>query len=99
MANLCKLEVGALLECRGWLNDERVRTTLLINLASIMERTDEQILPAVYRWIGAAFHATPSQLGNLTFCRAVVQAVASPLGGFAGASRDTPPPSEFHYCL
>lgn len=52
-----------------------------------MERTDEQILPAVYRWIGAAFHATPSQLGNLTFCRAVVQAVASPLGGFAGASQ------------
>ncbi|KAK9868059.1 hypothetical protein WJX84_009573 [Apatococcus fuscideae] len=67
-----------------WLKDERVRTTLLINLASIMERTDEQILPAVYRWIGAAFHATPSQLGNLTFCRALVQAVASPLGGFAG---------------
>ena len=52
-----------------------------------MERMDEQILPAVYNAIGASFHATPSQLGILTLARALVQALASPLGGILGASR------------
>lgn len=50
-----------------------------------MERMDEQILPAVYNAIGASFHATPSQLGILTLARALVQALASPLGGILGA--------------
>ena len=49
-----------------------------------MERMDEQILPAVYSAIGASFHATPSQLGVLTLARALVQALASPLGGILG---------------
>ena len=49
-----------------------------------MERMDEQILPAVYNAIGASFHATPSQLGILTLARALVQALASPLGGILG---------------
>jgi hypothetical protein len=51
-----------------------------------MERMDEQILPAVYNAIGASFHATPSQLGVLTLARALVQALASPLGGILGAA-------------
>lgn len=44
---------------------------------------DEQILPALYAWVGAAFDATPTQLGNLALARAVVQALTSPLGGIA----------------
>ena len=45
---------------------------------------DEQILPAVYNFVGTSFHATPSQLGNLTLCRALVQALSSPIGGLLG---------------
>jgi hypothetical protein len=52
--------------------------------AGIMERSDEQILPSLYSRVGAAFDATPSQLGWITLARAVVQAVASPIGGIAG---------------
>ena len=33
----------------------RFITTILINLSAIMERTDEQLLPAVYRFVGASF--------------------------------------------
>ncbi len=51
-----------------------------------MERTDEQLLPAVYRFVGASFRATPSELGYLTLSRAMVQALASPVGGILGAN-------------
>jgi hypothetical protein len=54
----------------------------------IMERMDEQILPAVYAFVGASFNATPSQLGALTLGRAMVQALSSPAGGFLGAQFD-----------
>ena len=57
-----------------YLNTDKFRTTALINLAGIMERMDEQILPALYNFIGLSFNATPSQLGTLTLCRALVQA-------------------------
>ena len=36
---------------------QRFITTILINLSAIMERTDEQLLPAVYRFVGASFQA------------------------------------------
>ncbi|PNH07804.1 hypothetical protein TSOC_005693 [Tetrabaena socialis] len=62
----------------------RQRTVFLVNLVSIMERMDEQIVPALSRPLGCAFHATPHQLGLITSARAVVQALASPLGGLAG---------------
>ena len=64
---------------RRW--DERGRTTLLINLASVMERVDEQLLPALYSRVGHSLHADPQHLGTLTAARAVVQALASPLAG------------------
>jgi hypothetical protein len=51
-----------------------------------MEKMDEQILPAVSRFIGCSFRARPHQLGNITFARALVQALASPFGGIAGGS-------------
>ena len=70
-----------------WPEELTQNATRLCNaLAAIMERMDEQILPAVYNAIGASFHATPSQLGVLTLARALVQALASPLGGILGAS-------------
>ncbi|KAK9841289.1 hypothetical protein WJX74_003225 [Apatococcus lobatus] len=67
----------------GWYSD-RFKTTVLVNLTAIMERMDEQILPAVYRFIGVSFHASPSELGLLTLSRALVQALSSPIGGLAG---------------
>jgi hypothetical protein len=64
---------------------QRYRTSLLVNLVSVMERMDEQILPAVSRFLGCAWDARPHQLGQLTFARALVQALSSPLGGVLGA--------------
>ena len=66
------------------LSSNKFKTTALINLAGIMERMDEQILPALYNFIGHSFQATPSQLGTLTLCRAMVQALSSPVGGLSG---------------
>ena len=40
-----------------------------------------QVLPAVYLFVGASLNATPSQLGTLTLCRALVQTMSSPLSG------------------
>lgn len=65
----------------GWWRDDRARTALCINLACIAERVDEQLLPSLFRFVGHSFSASPSQLGQLTFSRAVVQALASPLAG------------------
>jgi hypothetical protein len=62
----------------------RALTSGLVYLARIIERMDEQLLPSVYFYVGCAFHATPSQLGTITLCRALVQALASPLGGILG---------------
>lgn len=44
----------------------------------------EQILPAVYNFVGASMNASPTELGNITLARAMVQACSSPIGGFAG---------------
>ncbi|KAM3275065.1 hypothetical protein ACQJBY_043813 [Aegilops geniculata] len=59
------------------------RTLLLVNLAAIMERADEALLPAVYREVGAALHATPMGLGALTLYRSFVQAACYPLAAYA----------------
>jgi MFS family permease len=56
-------------------------SAVLINLAAIMERADETLLPAVYREVGQDFGASPSQLGYLTFIRAFVQSISSPIAG------------------
>lgn len=61
----------------------RLRTIILINLASILEKCDEQILPALYARVGATFDATPTQLGNITLARAFMQAISSPFAGIA----------------
>lgn len=61
------------------------RTLILVNLAGIMERADEALLPAVYKEVGAALHASPSQLGSLTLYRSIVQSACYPLAVFVAA--------------
>ena len=67
----------------GWC-DDRGRTTFCVNASAIIERVDEQLLPALYRFVGASFEARPAQLGNLTLARALAQAIASPIAGILG---------------
>ena len=69
---------------RQWWVRTRLVTSILVNMGNIMERADEQILPALYGFVAASFHIGPTQLGYLTLSRALVQAVASPLGGVLG---------------
>ena len=47
-----------------------------------------QVLPAVYLFVGRSLNATPSQLGAVTLCRALVQTMASPLSGILGDRYD-----------
>lgn len=67
--------------CTVWSN-KMFRTLLLINLAGIMEKADEALLPAVYNEIGVAMHAGPSSLGSLTLLRSVVQILCYPLAAY-----------------
>lgn len=64
---------------------EHRRTLILVNLAGIMERADEALLPAVYKEVGAALHATPTGLGSLTLFRSMVQAACYPLAAFVAS--------------
>ncbi|KAI4389248.1 hypothetical protein MLD38_001496 [Melastoma candidum] len=53
-------------------------TLLLVNLAGIMERADESLLPGVYKEIGA----DPTKLGSLTLFRSIVQASCYPVAAY-----------------
>ena len=55
----------------------RARTTVVLGIAFTLERLDEALLSAVYTPLGKTLHATPSQLGTLTLCRALVQVCLS----------------------
>ncbi|XP_044470477.1 uncharacterized protein LOC123199505 isoform X2 [Mangifera indica] len=57
-------------------------TLILVNLAAIMERADESLLPGVYKEVGAALHIDPSGLGSLTLFRSIVQSLCYPLAAF-----------------
>ncbi|KAJ1379905.1 MFS transporter superfamily [Sesbania bispinosa] len=63
------------------MKSERV-TLVLVNLASIMERADEALLPGVYKEVGAALNADPTALGSLTLFRSLVQALCYPLAAY-----------------
>ncbi|KAL8473264.1 hypothetical protein ACS0TY_030193 [Phlomoides rotata] len=63
---------------------------IIINMAAIMERADENLLPAVYKEVSEAFDAGPSDLGYLTFIRNFVQGIASPLAGILAINYDRP---------
>ncbi|XP_043721414.1 uncharacterized protein LOC122668911 isoform X2 [Telopea speciosissima] len=57
-------------------------TLMLVNLAGIMERADESLLPGVYREVGAALHTDPTGLGSLTLFRSIVQSCCYPLAAY-----------------
>ncbi|KAK6940145.1 Major facilitator superfamily [Dillenia turbinata] len=57
-------------------------TLVLVNLAGIMERADESLLPGVYKEVGAALHTNPTGLGSLTLFRSMVQASCYPLAAY-----------------
>ncbi|KAJ8765755.1 hypothetical protein K2173_014877 [Erythroxylum novogranatense] len=57
-------------------------TMVLVNLASIMERADESLLPGVYKEVGAALHTDPTGLGSLTLFRSIVQCLCYPLAAY-----------------
>ncbi|KAI4327555.1 hypothetical protein L6164_020002 [Bauhinia variegata] len=63
---------------------------ILINMAAIMERADENMLPSVYKEVSEAFNAGPSDLGYLTFIRNLVQGLSSPLAGILVLNYDRP---------
>ncbi|CAN6320880.1 unnamed protein product [Urochloa humidicola] len=63
-------------------------TLALVSVAALLERADEALLPSVYREVGAALGASPTTLGYLTLCRALVQALCYPLATFAAARYD-----------
>ncbi|XP_059645183.1 uncharacterized protein LOC132286807 [Cornus florida] len=63
---------------------------IIINLAAIMERADENLLPSVYKEVSEAFNAGPSDLGYLTFIRNFVQGLSSPLAGILVINHDRP---------
>ncbi|GFZ18611.1 major facilitator superfamily protein [Actinidia rufa] len=57
-------------------------TLFLVNLAGIMERADESLLPGVYKEVGEALHTDPTGLGSLTLLRSIVQASCYPLAAY-----------------
>ncbi|KAJ7945392.1 Major facilitator superfamily protein [Quillaja saponaria] len=57
-------------------------TLLLVNLAGIMERADESLLPGMYKEVGAALHTDPTGLGSLTLFRSIVQSCCYPLAAY-----------------
>ncbi|XP_068638727.1 uncharacterized protein [Aristolochia californica] len=63
------------------MKEERL-TLILVNLAAIMERADEALLPGVYKEVGAALHADPTHLGSLTLFRSLVQAACYPIATY-----------------
>ena len=73
---------------REWWSNEATRTLLMVNLAGIMERADEALLPGVYREIGLAMHASPAKLGSLTLVRSLVQAFCAPLAAYASVNHN-----------
>ena len=54
---------GGVLEGELAVNPERLRTMVALNAASILEKSDEQLLPSVYKYVGCSLkHATPGMV-------------------------------------
>ncbi|KAJ4843559.1 hypothetical protein Tsubulata_007978, partial [Turnera subulata] len=69
------------LHIKHYQEEERL-TLVLVNLAAIMERADESLLPGVYKEVGAALHTDPTGLGSLTLFRSIVQTSCYPLAAY-----------------
>ncbi|CAK8537493.1 unnamed protein product [Lathyrus sativus] len=57
-------------------------TLVLVNLAGIMEKADESLLPGVYKEVGADLHTDPTGLGTLTLFRSIVQSGCYPIAAY-----------------
>lgn len=57
-------------------------TIVLVNLAGIMEKADESLLPGVYKEVGEALHTDPTGLGSLTLFRSMVQSACYPIAAY-----------------
>ncbi|XP_075083848.1 uncharacterized protein LOC107819958 [Nicotiana tabacum] len=60
-------------------------TLVLVNIAGIMERADESLLPGVYKEVGKDLHTDPTGLGSLTVFRSLVQCLCYPLAAYLAA--------------
>ncbi|XP_028755133.1 uncharacterized protein LOC114714549 isoform X1 [Neltuma alba] len=67
---------------KHWKMKSEAVTLALVNLAGIMERADESLLPGVYKEVGAALHTDPTGLGSLTLFRSIVQSLCYPLAAY-----------------
>lgn len=72
---------------RVW-GDELARTMLLVNVAAVVERADEALLPAVYHEISVTFGIAPAALGTLTLMRALFQTLSYPLAAHLAVRHD-----------
>ncbi|KAK9713450.1 hypothetical protein RND81_06G027900 [Saponaria officinalis] len=63
-------------------------TLLLVNIAGILERADESLLPGVYKEVGAALNINPTGLGSLTLFRSLVQSCCYPLAAYLAVRHD-----------
>ncbi|CAN6181783.1 unnamed protein product [Urochloa humidicola] len=61
------------------------RMLWLVTAAALLECAHENILPAMFREVGAALGASPTTLGSITLCRALAQALCYPLAACAAA--------------
>jgi len=61
---------------------------VLVNLAGILERADESLLPGVYKEVGEALHTDPTGLDSLTLFRSIVQSSCYPLAAYLAVRHD-----------
>ncbi|KAK4584004.1 hypothetical protein RGQ29_021940 [Quercus rubra] len=57
-------------------------TLVLVNVAGIMERADEALLPGVYKEVGEALRIDPTGLGSLTLFRSLMQSLCYPIAAY-----------------
>ncbi|XP_059316107.1 uncharacterized protein LOC132066939 isoform X1 [Lycium ferocissimum] len=60
-------------------------TLVFVNIAGIMEKADESLLPGVYKEVGKDLHTDPTGLGSLTVFRSLVQCLCYPLAAYLSA--------------
>ena len=65
-------------------------TLLLVNLASIMEKADEKLLPTLYYEVGKALQTDATGLGWLTSIRSIVQSLCYPLAAYLASNTTVP---------
>ncbi|CAM6098754.1 unnamed protein product [Calypogeia fissa] len=64
---------------KGW---RQQRSLVLVIIASILEKADVAVIPAVYREIGLAMHFNPTSIGIFRLVQMLTQAICSPFAGY-----------------